>query len=354
MSYRGPVTYRVIQWATGNVGKSAIEGVLAHPELELVGVKVYGSDKDGVDAGEICGIDPIGVAATTDDDAVLALDADCVVYTPVLANRDEVRSILASGKNVVTPVGWLYPFVADRVLGHVEDEPILRAAIDGGVTLHGTGIHPGGITERFPLMVSALVSDVRHVRAEEFSDIRSYAAEFVVREIMMFGKSPEETAHQFDEQSSWAGTSASRSPCSPRSWASISTPTSRPITRWAVATAPIDSPVGVIDPGHRRGAALHVDRHRRRRGGDHRRGELADGGGAPRPPVDVRRRATVRGRPSSETPRSTSRSGTAAGEAGRRPRSEPGHRRDRHALRERGSLRVRRPRRESRPTSTFP
>ena len=163
------------------------------------GVKVYGYDKDGVDAGEICGIDPVGVAATTDDDAVLALDADCVVYTPVLANRDEVRSILASGKNVVTPVGWLYPFVADRVLGHVEDEPILRAAIDGGVTLHGTGIHPGGITERFPLMVSGLVSDVRHVRAEEFSDIRSYAAEFVVREIMMFGKSPEETANQFDE-----------------------------------------------------------------------------------------------------------------------------------------------------------
>jgi len=52
--------YRVIQWATGNVGKSAIEGVLAHPELELVGVKVYNDDKDGVDVGEICGIDPVG------------------------------------------------------------------------------------------------------------------------------------------------------------------------------------------------------------------------------------------------------------------------------------------------------
>ena len=79
--------YRVIQWATGNVGKSAIEGVLAHPELELVGVKVYSDDKDGVDVGEICGIDPVGVTATTDTEAILALDADCVVYSPVMADR---------------------------------------------------------------------------------------------------------------------------------------------------------------------------------------------------------------------------------------------------------------------------
>src|SRR5262249_57055125 len=61
----------------------------------------------------------------------------------------------------------------------------------GRATLHGTGIHPGGITERFPLMLSALSSRIRHVRAEEFSDIRAYRAEFVVREIMLFGKDPE-------------------------------------------------------------------------------------------------------------------------------------------------------------------
>ena len=31
------MSYRVIQWATGGVGRAAIEGVLAHPDLELVG-----------------------------------------------------------------------------------------------------------------------------------------------------------------------------------------------------------------------------------------------------------------------------------------------------------------------------
>ena len=63
------MTYRVIQWATGNVGRAAIEGVLAHPDLELVGAYVYSAAKAGRDVGEICGIGPIGVTATNDVDA---------------------------------------------------------------------------------------------------------------------------------------------------------------------------------------------------------------------------------------------------------------------------------------------
>jgi len=32
------VTYRVIQWSTGNVGTAALRCIIGHPELELVGV----------------------------------------------------------------------------------------------------------------------------------------------------------------------------------------------------------------------------------------------------------------------------------------------------------------------------
>ena len=78
--------HRVIQWATGNVGKQAIRGVLAHPDLELVGCWVHGEPKDGLDVGEICGLGPVGVAATRDVEALLASDADCVIYTPLLAD----------------------------------------------------------------------------------------------------------------------------------------------------------------------------------------------------------------------------------------------------------------------------
>ena len=114
------------------------------------------------------------------------MEADCVVYSPVMARPDEVIRILESGKNVVTPLGWFHPAGIPGV------DAIEAACRAGGATLHGTGIHPGGITERFPLMVSALSHDITHVRAEEFSDIRTYEAEFVVRNVMLFGKSPEE------------------------------------------------------------------------------------------------------------------------------------------------------------------
>jgi hypothetical protein len=175
--------YRVVQWATGGVGRAAIEGVLSHPELELVGCWVHSAAKDGCDVGELIGRPPIGVVATTDIDQILDLDADCVVYSPVLADPDVVVRILRSGKNIVSPVGWWYP-QPDQVTD------LEAACREAAVTLHGTGIHPGGITERFPLMVSALCNIVTHVRAEEFSDIRTYAAPEVVRDVMLFGTSP--------------------------------------------------------------------------------------------------------------------------------------------------------------------
>src|ERR1700753_3771342 len=103
------MSLRVIQWATGSVGTAAIKGVLDHPELELVGCWVHSEAKSGKDDGEIIGTSPLGVTATNNIDDVLALDADAVIYAPLLPNVDEVAALLRSGKNVVTPLGWFYP-----------------------------------------------------------------------------------------------------------------------------------------------------------------------------------------------------------------------------------------------------
>jgi len=92
------MTFKVIQWATGGVGKAAIEGVQSHPELQLVGCWVRSPDKEGKDAGVIAGIGEIGVTATNNIEDILALDADCVVYTPLLPNEDEVVRLLTELK----------------------------------------------------------------------------------------------------------------------------------------------------------------------------------------------------------------------------------------------------------------
>jgi 2,4-diaminopentanoate dehydrogenase len=235
------MTYRVIQWATGGVGKAAIEGVLGHPELELVGCWVHSAEKDGRDVGEIVGRDPVGVTATRDVDTLLALDADCVVYSPVIGDAGVVARILRAGKNVVTPLGWVYP---DR--GH--HGRLVSACIEGGATLHGTGIHPGGITERFPLMVSALSGSVTKVRAEEFSDIRTYDAPDVVRDIMLFDSMPEDA--KSSAMPAMLANGFGQSVCM------VADVLGFPIERelrttheTAVATEPIDSPIGVIAPG---------------------------------------------------------------------------------------------------------
>ncbi len=236
------MSYRVIQWATGGVGRAAIEGILDHPELELVGCWVHSAEKDGRDVGEIVGRAPIGVRATRDVDALLALPADCVLYSPLTANPREVARILESGKNVVTPLGWFYPFGSKSV---AEMEAACRK---GGVTLHGTGIHPGGITERFPLVISALSRAITHVRAEEWSDIRTYGAPAVIGDVMLFGKTPEH-ARQSPMLKLLSGGFLQSIDMLAAALGFALDPEKRAQHELAVATRPIDSPIGAIAPG---------------------------------------------------------------------------------------------------------
>jgi len=235
------VAYRVVQWATGNVGRAAIEGVVAHPDLELVGCWVHSQDKDGKDVGTILGGAPMGVRATTDVDALVTLEADCVVYSPIFADPSVVTALLESGKNVVTPLGWFYPPPDERQ----RLDAVCRAA---GVTLHGTGIHPGGITERFPLMVSALSGSITRVRAEEFSDIRTYGAPDVIRDWMLFGKTPEQSRTSIMAEALGAGFRQSVRMVADELGFDLD-PDTRTTHEMAVATAPIESPIGPIAPG---------------------------------------------------------------------------------------------------------
>jgi hypothetical protein len=231
----------VILWATGGVGRAAIPAIASHPELALVGAWVHDANKAGRDAGEIAGIDPLGVAASDDVEALLARDADCVLYSPVIGDEATVVRILESGKNVVTPLDWFYPGARD--VGRLE-----RACQAAGVTLHGTGIHPGGVTERIPLVVSALSRAITHVRAEEFSDIRTYGAPFVVGEIMLFGKTPDEAARSPMLRMLAGGFLQSIDMVADALGFDLDAQ-KRTRHEISVATRPIDSPIGPIAPG---------------------------------------------------------------------------------------------------------
>ena len=67
---------------------------MRRPDLELIGCYAWSDDKVGRDVGELCGIDPVGVTATNDVDALSALKPDCVVYNPMWCDVDEMVRIL--------------------------------------------------------------------------------------------------------------------------------------------------------------------------------------------------------------------------------------------------------------------
>lgn len=100
--------YRIIIWSPGDMGGRALRTALLSPDqFEVVGVKVFSPHKNGKDIGALVGLPPVGVKATTSKDAILALNADCVVHTPttpaLLQGSDQdVLDLLASGKNVVS------------------------------------------------------------------------------------------------------------------------------------------------------------------------------------------------------------------------------------------------------------
>jgi len=163
---------RLIFWGPGHIGGAVLREVLTdyRDEYEVVGARVYSAAKDGQDIGELVGVDPIGINATTDVEAILALDADCVVFTPLPLDHAQVTAdaiaLLRSGKNVVTTTAFHYP-----QLDPAEYEQLTEACQAGHATLHGTGIHPNFMVERLVTTLTGLFTDIQHIRFVEACEI---------------------------------------------------------------------------------------------------------------------------------------------------------------------------------------
>jgi hypothetical protein len=180
--------YRVIQWATGAVGKYAIAALHHNPAFQLVGCWVHGTDKVGRDAGEIAGIGPIGVKATHSIEEILELEADVVHYAPLLSDVGELCRILESGKNVVTPTG--FTTVSDPVLR----ERLEKSCRRGRVTLHGSGIHPGFSGDRLPLVLSALSQRIDKITVYEIVDMSHMSESPQMVSMLGFDMTPQQAA----------------------------------------------------------------------------------------------------------------------------------------------------------------
>jgi hypothetical protein len=192
---------RVAHIGTGNVGRLALAGLIDNPQFELTGVCVSSEAKVGKDAGELAGLDfATGIDATTDLDAVLATDPECVVYCAMADNRmgramKDVKRILAAGVNVVgsAPVPLQYPW---HVLPDEYIAPLEEAARQANSSLFITGVDPGFINDLIPFAFASTCQRIEQVRCTEIADYASYDGATVMFDVMGFGKPLEEVPLQ--------------------------------------------------------------------------------------------------------------------------------------------------------------
>src|SRR4051794_1849621 len=181
--------YRVVQWATGNIGARSLRAVIEHPKLDLAGVYVHALEKAGKDAGELCGLGEIGVTATQNIEEIVALGADCVLYMPQACDLDEVCRLLESGANVVTTRGEFHR--TDSLDPEVRKR-IETACAQGGTSVHSTGSSPGFITEAVPLALTSIQRRLDRLTINEYADLSQRDSPGLLFDVMGFGKPPAE------------------------------------------------------------------------------------------------------------------------------------------------------------------
>ena len=183
---------RTVVWSTGGVGTIAIDAISRRPDLELVGVWVHSPDKVGKDAGELAGIEPLGVAATNDADALIALAPDAVVYAASGPDRDgaavpDYLRLLEAGINVVSTssTSLVYPpsyFVPDW------RDQLEAAAKSGGASFYASGIFPGFASDQLALLMTTQSKSIRTITASEIALNDHYPVADVMMDGMGFGR----------------------------------------------------------------------------------------------------------------------------------------------------------------------
>ena len=186
---------RIIQWATGNVGKASLRAIIDTPDFELVGLYVYSDDKAGLDAGDIVDRGKTGVLASSDMEAILALDADCVVFNGLGDTKDPAETeeticrLLASGKNVVSTA--ISRHVHMDAMPKESRDRLEAACRKGGVSFFSSGINPGFSAEALPIAISAVADRIDHIHCIELVDMAHYTSGQIVHDAIGMGRPPD-------------------------------------------------------------------------------------------------------------------------------------------------------------------
>jgi hypothetical protein len=183
---------RVVVWATGGVGSVAVDAVNRRPDLDLVGVWVHTPEKVGADVGVLAGGEPIGVTATNDADALIALAPDCVVYAASGPERDgaavpDYVRFLEAGINVVSTSSTSLVHPPSYYAAQWRDQ-LEAAAESGDASLYVSGIFPGFASDQLALLMTTQSKSIRTIKVTEVALNDHYPVADVMMDGMGFGR----------------------------------------------------------------------------------------------------------------------------------------------------------------------
>jgi hypothetical protein len=171
---------RIVQWTTGNVGTQTLAAILRHPDLEAVGCYAWNPEKDGQDLGLLAGLsESVGIRATSDIEALLALEPDCVCYTPLWPDVDLLCRILEAGIDVATSAHFI---TGHGYLGEQKRARIEAACAKGKSSILGSGMHPG-FSNLLALTTAAACNRVDKIVITESQNASGYASEATQRSV---------------------------------------------------------------------------------------------------------------------------------------------------------------------------
>ena len=206
------MTIRVICMGSGQMGMAALQEVIQRPELELVGLHAYSEWKTGMDAADIVNgakeligsidaaknlgfdsgtpLEKTGIPATCSFEEIVAMDADLVIYTTLGAGEDlpendeQVKVLLRSGKSVITPTGYTFPWVhGDDFAKGFED-----ACKEGNSTLFCAGIDPGFLVERMLVTLASNCLEIDSISFTEMHNVSTVPSPQFLFKLMGIGK----------------------------------------------------------------------------------------------------------------------------------------------------------------------
>jgi 2,4-diaminopentanoate dehydrogenase len=179
---RGAVAMiRVIQVGVGPLGRQIVRYILERDGLELVGVVDTDPSVRGRDAGEVCGVGPLGlpIAGSLDEARLNAADAADVAVLATVSSIEklvpQVEAAARAGLDIVSTCEELsYPWKRHATAAATID----RACREHGVACLGTGVNPGYLMDYLPSVFTSIAQRVDRIEVERVQDASSRRVPF--------------------------------------------------------------------------------------------------------------------------------------------------------------------------------